>query len=249
MAFTSFKNHNIHPPKRSKNVITDVFSFLIHPPKTVTKIKFKSNEERISYNQRVMQRIGIDIEKYSILNIHKIGINAPNIYIFNELLNWNGDSTCWPNHIARVERKNDKIDEISILPFGWKKYPFGIKNGLFGFHFIPLFKLNALRIKRNPDSFDFDNARYLLYDSNGGYPIGIFGMYVRNSIPEMGETEKSQLIFAVSFNFYGRTGKNYAFINKIWEAVHNRVTANVLNRIKQLSEWRLHKIQKEFEYL
>jgi hypothetical protein len=249
MTFNSVKKQEISPPNRSKNVLTDVFSFLFSKPKTETKIKFKSAEERISYNQRVMQRIGIDVEKYSILNIHKIGIDAPCMYIFNELMNWDGDSTCWPNHIARVERKNDKINEINILPFGWKKYPFGIKNGILGFHFIPLFRLNVIRIKDNPDSFDFDNARYILYDSSGGYPIGVFGMYVRTSIPELGETTKSQLLFAVSFNFYGKHGKKYRLINKIWEAVHNRVTANVLNRIKQLSEWRLQKVQKKIEYL
>lgn len=247
MIFTSIKKQEMSPPNRSKNVITDVFSFLINNPKIETKIKFQSTEERINYNQRVMQRIGIDVEKYSILNIHKIGIDAPCMYVFNELLNWNGDST-WPSHIARVEKKNELIDEISILPFGWKKYPFGIKKGIMGFNFIPLFNLNLMRMKRNPDSYDFDNARYILYDSNGGYPIGIFGMYVRTSIPEMGETSASQLIFAVSFNFYGKHGQNYRFINKIWEAIHNRVTANVLNRMKQLSEWRFNEVQKKFDY-
>ena len=171
----------------------------------------------------------------------------PVCIFFNELLNWNGDSTCWPNYIARVERKENKIDEINILPFGWKKYLFGIKNGIFGFRYIPLFKLNVIRIKDNPDSFDFDNARYILYDCSGGYPIGIFGMYVRNSIPELGEKEKSQLIFAVSFDFYGKYHEKPGFFDRIWELVHNRVTANVLNRIKQLSEWRLHKMQQTLE--
>ena len=248
MTFKSIKTQKISPPNRSRNVLTDIFCFLFNKPKIRTKIKFESNKERISYNQRVMQRIGIDVEKYSILNIHKIGINAPCMYIFNELMNWDGDST-WPSHIARVEKKNESIDEISILPFGWKKYPFGIKKGIMGYNFIPLFNLNLMRMKRNPDSYDFDNARYILYDSNGGYPIGIFGMYVRTSIPEMGETTSSQLIFAVSFNFYGNHMKNYRFINKIWEAIHNRVTANVLNRMKQLSEWRFSEVQKKFEYL
>ena len=34
------------------------------------------------------------------------------------------------------------------------------------------------------------------------------------------------------------------FVSFIWERVHNRVTANVLNRIKQLSEWRIETIQE-----
>jgi len=164
-------------------------------------IKFKSKEKREEYNKRIIQRVGIDVNKNSILNIHKIGVEAPVNYVFNELLNWNGDSTCWPNHVAKVERVDDKIEEIRILPFGWSKYPFKFMKSFFGLNLIPLFYLNSIRIKQVPDSFDFDNARYILYQSSGGYPIGIFTMYVRSSIAELGEKEHSQLIFAVSFNF------------------------------------------------
>ncbi len=240
----------ISPPSRSRNVFTDVGKFLLHNPKTKTKIKFKSEEDRLNYNQRIMQRVGIDIKKFSILNIHKISIDAPASYVFNELLNWNGDSTCWPNHIARVERIDDEIEEIKILPFGWKKYPAGLKKGFLGFHFIPLFNLNSIRIKYTPDSYDFDNARYLLYKSSGGYPIGIFSMYVRSNIPDMKEEGQTQLFFMVSFNFYGKENNGQKkFVNKIWENVHDRVTANVLVRIKQLCEWRLHKIVTNHEFL
>lgn len=104
--------NKIAPPSRSKNVFTDAVNFLIHSPKTQTKIRFDSPDARKEYNNRIMQRVGIDTKKYSVLNIHKIGIDVPVNYVFNELLNWNGDSTCWPNHVARVERKNNKIEEI-----------------------------------------------------------------------------------------------------------------------------------------
>ena len=79
-----------------------------------------------------------------------------------------------------------------------------------------------------------------------GYPIGILAIYVRLWIPEMGETWKSQLFFGVSFNFFGNKDwqENRKLINVLWESVHNRVTANVLNRIKQLSEWRIETIQE-----
>ena len=97
--------------------------------------------------------------------------------------------------------------------------------------------------------FDFDNARYLLYRSSGGYPIGIFAMYVRSSIKELGETSQSQLIFAVSFNFYGKEKEVNKVVNRIWEGLHNRVTTNVLNRVKQLSEWRIEKMQNGYECL
>lgn len=114
----------------------------------------------------------------------------------------------------------------------------------FGIPLIPLFLLTAIRIKKIPDNFDYDNARYMLYECSGGYPIGILAIYVRSSIPEMGETGKSQLIFGVGFNFFGRQEwkTKRRLISVIWEWVHNRVTDNVLNRIKQLSEWRLENI-------
>ena len=237
------------PPLRSNTLFSDVWYFLLSKPKISTHIQFESKEKRIEYNRRVMQRIGIDVNRNSILNIHKIGVDSPVSYIFNELLNWNGDSTCWPNHIAKVERNEDKIEKIRILPFGWSKYPFGFKNSFFGLNLIPLFYLTSIRIKHIPDAFDFDNARYLLYQCSGGYPIGIFSMYVRSSIADLGETEQSQLLFAVSFNFYGKEKEANKLVNRIWEGVHNRVTANVLNRIKQLSEWRIQKIQNSHEYL
>lgn len=186
-----------------------------------------------------MQRIGIDSNQYSVLNIHKIGIDAPVSYVFKELLNWDGDSTCWPNHLAKVDRIDDNLGNIRILPLGI--------NRLLGVKMTPLFLLKALRIKQVPDAFDFDNARYLLYECSGGYPIGIYTMYVRSSIAEMGETAQSQLILAVGFNFYGKKDwqNKRRLINAIWESVHNRVTSNVLGRLKQLCEWRIESIQNK----
>ena len=233
------------PPSRSKGLAADILYFLLHKPRKSTLIKFDSPGERDDYNQRVMQRTGIDPDRFSVLNIHKIGIEAPVSYVFNELLQWNGDSTCWPNHIAKVDRIGDDLGKIQIHPFGWKKYPFRFMKSFFGFKMIPLFLLNAIQIKSVPDAFDFDNARYLLYECSGGYPIGIYVMYVRSSIEAMGEVAQSQLIFAVSFNFYGNEDwqNRRKLISKIWENVHNRVTANVLNRIMQLGEWRMDHMQ------
>jgi hypothetical protein len=64
-------------------------------------------------------------------------------------------------------------------------------------------------------------------------------MYTRSSIPERGEKEMSQLFMMVGFNFYGK--KNLTelnIINKTWEAVHNRATTHIMNKFKQLSEYR-----------
>ena len=156
------------PPSKSKGLLTDFRNFLWNKPEIQTLIRFNSEEKRDEYNQRIMQRVGEGVDRYSILNVHQIGIEAPVSYVFNELLNWNGDSTCWPNHIAKVERINEDIEKIRILPFGWKKYPFRFQKSFFGLSFIPLFSLNSIRIKRFPDAFDFDNARYLLYKCSGG---------------------------------------------------------------------------------
>lgn len=243
MNVINFMSTNI-PPSQSKTLFSNTIKFILHTPAIETLVTFTSDEERLEYSQRIMQRINIDPNEYSVLNIHKIGVQAPVSYVFDELLQWNGDSTCWPNQIARVDRIENDLGNIRILPFGWKKYPFSLKS-IFGIKLIPLFNLNAIEIKSQPDSFDFDNARYLLYKCSGGYPIGIFAMYVRSSLRELGEKGQSQLFFGVGFNFYGdKNWKNKRkLINKIWEIVHNRVTANVLNRIKQLSEWRFAKMK------
>ena len=217
----------------------------MHKPKYDTFVKFDSTEERYQYNHRIIQRIGIDTDQYSVLNINKIGIDAPVNIIFNELLHFNGNPSCWPNHIVKVDRIHNDFKDIQMLPFGWKRYPFKFMKSFFGFPLIPLFLLKAIQVKDVPDNFDFDNARYMLYECSGGYPMGILAIYVRSSIPEMGETAKSQLIFGVGFNFFGKKefqGK-LKFISTIWEWVHNRVTSNVLNRMKQLSEWRLEIIE------
>ncbi len=241
------ENHAVEPktpPERSWSFLSDILLFMWRKPKVKTLVAFDSAEKRLEYNERILQRVGEDVNHYRVLNVHKIDIEAPPHYIFDELLNWNGDSTCWPNHIARVERIDGDIQSIRILPFGWHTYPYGMKKSFLGLHFIPLFNLNAIKIKRFPDAFDFDNARYLLYRCSGGYPIGIFTMYVRTSIPEAGEKGQSQLLFAVGFNFYGKERKSgFRLMNLFWETIHNRVTSNVLNKVKQLSEWRISKME------
>lgn len=238
-----------YPPARSKGLLSDFKFFLLNKPKISTLIKFNSESERQNYCLRIMQRIGIDVNSYTILNIHKIGIEVPVSYIFEELLQWNGDATCWPNYIAKVERIDDRLENINIFLLGWTKYIFGLKNGFLGLNFIPLFKLKAIKIQHQPNPTDFDNARYMLYKSSGGYPIGIFSMYVRSSIDSQQEVEKSQLFLMVGFDFYGK--KEWLkrnLIKKIWESIHNRVTTNIMNRFKQLCEWRFEKIKHGYDF-
>ena len=106
--------------------------------------------------------------------------------------------------------------------------------------------MTALNIQKTPAHFDFDNARFLLYECSGGYPIGVFSMYVRSSIPERGEKEMSQLFMMVGFNFYGSEKlSKLNIVNNPWQAIHNRVTSNTMCRFKQLCEWRFEKFVNE----
>ena len=245
MVIESMKASFKVPPKRSKGVLSDIGYFLLHKPVIPTLIEFCSPAEKENYSQRILQRLEISVNNYEILNIHKIGIEAPVRYVFEELLHWDGDSTCWPNYVAKVERINGRLDCIQIFLFGKKKYPLGFKKSFFGLKYIPLFHLDAMKIQHLPDPADFDNARYLLYKCSGGYPIGIFSIYARSPIAEQQEVEQTQLFFVVGFNFYGKKDwPKTRFINKIWEKIHNRVTANILNRFKQLCEWRFEKVQE-----
>jgi hypothetical protein len=233
-----------HPASRSKGVFSDFRYFFLEKPAIETLVRFDTEEERQKYEQSILQRTGLGVNQYRMLNIHRIGIEAPTSYLFEELLHWNGDSSCWPNHIAKVTLLDDDLNKIRVSLFGLSRHILGLKKGLFGLHFLQLFNLESIRIQRIPDPADHDNARYLLYKCSGGYPIGIFSMYVRSSIPERGETEMSQLFILVGFNFYGKESlSKLVFLNKLWEGIHNRVTTNIANRFKQLCEWQFEKIQ------
>ena len=235
-----------HPPLRSAGLFSDIRYFFLDKPGVNTGIKFRTDEERQLYSESILQRTGIGVDSYRVLNIHRIGIEVPATFVFEELLNWNGDSSCWPNHIAKLTLKDGQLDTINVNLFGIPADPFTHKKGIAGLNLFHLFNMNAIKIQTTPAPFDFDNARYLLYKCSGGYPIGVFSMYVRSSIPERGEKEMSQLFLMVGFNFYGnRTLSRLNIIHKTWEAIHNRVTAHIMNRFKQLCEWRFEKFVNE----
>ena len=233
------------PPNKSKGILSDIRHFILHKPEIPTVINYNTMAEREDYSFRILQRLDVEVSSYKILNIHKIGIDAPAKYVFEELLQWDGDSTCWPNYIAKIVKQENQLEKLFVYLFGWSNFPEWFKNTLLGKSFIPLFKLNAIKILKLPNSTGSDNARFMLYKCSGGYPIGIFTMYVRSSIANQEETEQSQLFLMVGFNFYGKekiTKMN--IFNKTWESIHDRVTSNILNRIKHLSEWRFEKIQQ-----
>lgn len=226
------------PPVRSKNIFTDFKYFLFKKPIVNTLITFATEEERQQYCDSIKQRINIDVENYKMLNIHRIEVDTPPRYLFEEILKWNGKSICWPNHIAKVNLHDNKLEKIQIYLFGQTIDNFKLKKKIFTLRIFHLFDLNSIRIQKVPSKNDVDNARYLLYKCQGGYPIGVFSMFIRSSISERGEGDKSQLFIIVSFNFWGKKSiSNIKFIQKLWETIHNRVTSHIAIRFKQLTEW------------
>lgn len=223
------------PPAKSRNIVSDIKNFFLNTPSTSTLVKINSDFDRNRYSDLIYQRTGISVDEYKVLNIHRIGINAGSSFIFDELLTWDGDSKWWPNHIAKANLVNGSLNKIKITLFGLSHSIFRLKNGIFGYHLLHLFNLSALKIQDKPDAL---NGRLMLYKCSGGYPIGIFCLYVRDSRSETGEKEMSQLFTVVGFNFYGNKSlSNLNLLNKTWENIHNRVTTNVMNRIKIKCEW------------
>jgi len=221
----------------SRTLWGDLYHFLFRKAEKETLIRFETTVERERFSQRILQRLGVGVDQYSVLNIHKIGINVPGRYVFEELLTWDNDSPYWPNRLACIKRREGILDHIQIFLFGMESI-FSFKIFDFsGFRLPPLFRMDKLHFNRTPRTSDLDNARSLLYECSGGYPIGIFSMYVRSSIPEQNEKEVSQLFFMVAFNFFGEQNWFYnKIINNIWERIHDRATANIMNRIKNICE-------------
>jgi hypothetical protein len=232
------------PPEITTGIWSDIRTFFLQRPTVPTRIDLTGVESQMDYVDRIRQRLGISVSEYEVLNIHRIGIEAPVADVFEELLAWDGRSTCWPSHVAPAERLDDRIEDIDIHLFG-RRWPGAFGKGRFGVSLVPLFRMHLVRICREPDPL-FDNARYLLFECSGGYPIGVFAMYVRSPIAHLGEMEPAQLFFGVGFDFFGRKFRPpVSPLKWTWQVIHDRVTANVLNRFKQLSEWRFARTRHE----
>ena len=135
---TDFPHHTnspVFPLTSTSNIFTDIRHYFLHRPKIKTLIKFNTVEDRHVYCESIMQRIGIDVDRYRLLNIHRIGIEAPASFLFNELMKWNGDSLCWPNHIAHVNLHDPALEEIQITLFGRAGIPADGKRNFFYPHF------------------------------------------------------------------------------------------------------------------
>ncbi len=226
------------PPCRdaSGGVVSDTLGFLLHRPEIPTQVSVESDTWREDYTSRIAQRTGVDVSVYSILNIHRIEIDAPVETVFDEVERWSGGSPCWPDHIATIEEYPGEQDGLRVVAFGRTPIMRGLRR-IFGPQLGTLFRMSVVEARRIPDAADADNARFFLWRCSGGYPIGVFSIFVRSGIPERGEPEATQMFFAVGFNPFGRKllGRIRPF-RTLWQSVHDRVTSNVMNRFKRLCE-------------
>lgn len=217
---------------KNNSFLCNLRFYFLTKPKVKTLVEYKTPEDRKLFGRQILSQLGVPVDEYSVLNIHKIGIELPVKDVFEELLHWDGNSNYWPNKIARVKRIDGNLENIFIFMFGIERLKFRWLKGK-SVRIKPLFNLNALKFQYSSSPGDNHNARYLLYECSGGYPIGIFSLYARESIPKQNETRQTQLFSVVAFNFYGKKHWFYTkIINPVWEKIHNKVTNNVLNRMK-----------------
>lgn len=225
-------------------MIQDFLDYFVHRPGVPTLVGFSSGLDRDTYRDRIRQRLGSSVDRFAVLNIHRIGIDAPALLVWGETLKWGPGSGCWPDRIVRVERRDDGGSVVEMFLFGQRKSFFGLPHKVLGLELVPLFTMRLERLQDRPGPLDPDNARFLLYRCVGGYPIGLFSIYVRSGIPSESERERTQIFFVVAFDFYGRPHWSHAGpVRWIWERVHNRVTANILNRFKAECEAEFARVQ------
>lgn len=211
--------------------------FVLRRPPRQTRIPVTTRAERDSYDHRILERLGLSVHDYSVLNIHRIGIAAPIDVVWRALSEWQPSGGYWPNHLAEAVLRRNLPNHIEIFLLGRRTSLFGLRNGFLGLNFIPLFHMDILKRQAVPSPEDPDRTRYLIYSCSGGYPMGVFSIYVRSPIATEEEHDPAQLIVIVSFDFFG--WKNWLgtfVVRPIWESVHNRVTANWLNRFKRHCE-------------
>lgn len=204
-------------------LMDDVRHYFLARPRERTALRFADRTVRTRYEHRILQRLGIHVADYAILNIHRIGIEAPAVLVWEELQEWGAGSGFWPDRIARIERRTDRLDEVRVSLLGRPPWT--------------LFRLTLLRRQHVPRAGEIDNARFLLYRCSGGYPIGVLAIYVRTAIVEEGETAQTQVFFVVAFNFYGHDHlSQLRLLRAPWQWMHDRVTGNVLGRLKRRCE-------------
>jgi hypothetical protein len=224
-------------PVNSTSVLSDIRNFVIHRPAIPTQVAVESDTWREDYTRRIAERTGVDVSVYSILNIHRIGIDATIETVFEEVERWEGGSACWPDYLATIEQTPGEQDGFRVVLFGRSGAMRWLRRRL-GPDFGTLFVATVSEARRIPHLQDTENARFFLWNCSGGYPIGVFSILARSRIADRGEIEPTHLFFAVGFNPYGSwtLGRIGGPFRSAWQFAHDRVTSNVLNRFKGLCE-------------
>jgi len=224
-------------PTNSTSAVSDVVNFIVHRPAIPTQVSVESDTWREDYTRRIAERTGVDVSVYSILNIHRIGIEAPIETVFDEVERWEGGSPCWPDYLATIEELPGEPGGFRVVLLGRAPLMRWLRARI-GPEFGTLFVAKVAQARRVPDVRDTENARFFLWNCSGGYPIGVFSIFARSRIAGRAEVEPTHLFFAVGFNPYGiRTlGHLGGPFRAAWQFVHDRVTSNVLNRFKRLCE-------------
>jgi hypothetical protein len=209
----------VGPQNRFARLWRDFVSFFVRQPGEPTHIDLSLPELRQEYDRRVFERVGVSVADNDVLNIHRIGINAPPDFVWQVWARRDPEAYYWPTRIAFPSLRNQSRNEGALL--------------LFGRPYLRLFRAVLIRRHDVPQDSDPHEGRYALYRCTGGYPIGIFGMYARPRNVTEGDIEPTQVFFLVAFDFFGR--KHWLgsrAVRPIWESIHNRVTTQVLNRFK-----------------
>ena len=217
-----------HTSALRRGLWSDLTTFVLRRPAEQTHIDLSMPGKREIYERRILERLGISVADHQVLNIHKIGIRAAPDFVWNEWARRNPDGHYWPRSIALPAWQDESAEHGKLL--------------LFGLGFSPVFRVDLVRRYEVPLATDPDNARYALYRCSGGYPVGIFAVYIRSRIAAEHEVEPTQMFFLVSFDFFGK--KHWLgthAVRPIWESIHNRVTTHVLNRFKAHCEETLPK--------
>ncbi len=221
-------------PEPSRGILSDLRIYVIRRPPRATLVQTDSPREREDLNRRILQRLGLDVASYGVLNVHRIGVEAPVRCVFEELRSWEVTESCWPRHLVGLERVDGRLDCLRARLLGGRRSLFGFRHGLLGLaRFVPIFQLDLLELREGPGPLDVDNTRYVTWACSGGYPIGILSVVVRSPLPSLGERERSQVFFVVSFDFWGKK-RRWRLVRPLWEWIHNRVTANVLDRFRAI---------------
>lgn len=225
----------------STGMAEEFATYFLRRPPIPTLVRSARWADRARYHSRILQRLGSSVDRFAVLNIHRIGIEAPPLLVWEEVLRWGPDSNCWPGRIAPVLRRPEDQDVFQIYLLG-RTHRQGLpRRDVAG---LPLIKMRLERRQDCPGTMDVDNARFVLYRCVGGYPIGLFSIYVRSAIVAEGERERTQLFFVVAFDFYGRPHWSRSGpVRWVWERIHNRVTGNVLHRFKEECETEFARIQ------